>query len=215
MINTTILRGIVGSTAYGLAREGSDIDRLGIFVTPAHQIASLSWAQSQETNTNSGPGHDDFTEHEVRKYLRLALKANPTITELLWLGSWELQTVYGNLLIEKRSSFLSRHYVHDAYLGYARGQLTKFQAGYKPKHARHTLRLVRQGIELLSTGNLTVKVDNPDEYFAFDNMTPGQALDIITSAILEFDSIEASPLPIEPDYKMASTVLNIIRSAHP
>ncbi len=36
-----LLSGIVGSTAYGLAHAGSDIDRLGMFAAPTEQLHGL------------------------------------------------------------------------------------------------------------------------------------------------------------------------------
>ena len=36
-----ILEGIVGSTAYGLARAGSDIDILGVYLAPAEDFLGL------------------------------------------------------------------------------------------------------------------------------------------------------------------------------
>jgi hypothetical protein len=37
----TILQGIVGSTAYGLATPTSDIDRMGVFVAPTKEIVGF------------------------------------------------------------------------------------------------------------------------------------------------------------------------------
>ena len=36
-----ILSGIVGSTAYGLNNEGSDVDRLGVFAVPTRALFGL------------------------------------------------------------------------------------------------------------------------------------------------------------------------------
>src|SRR3712207_6802639 len=75
-----ILQGIVGSTAYGLAREGSDVDRLGVFVTPTEELFYI--AAPRQTIVTHKP---DQTLHEIGKYVSLALKCNPTILELMWL----------------------------------------------------------------------------------------------------------------------------------
>ncbi len=80
----TILRGIVGSTAYGLAHEGSDIDRLGMFVAPTVQFHGLHPPIGKAASrVQTSPS--DYTEHEAGKYVSLLLGANPTVTELLWL----------------------------------------------------------------------------------------------------------------------------------
>jgi len=216
MPNNTILRGIVGSTAYGLAREGSDIDRLGVFITPSREIAGFDWTPKDETNAKSGPEGDDHAEHELRKYIRLALKCNPTILELLWIDSYEIKNYIGAVLVESREKFFSQKYIKSAYLGYASAQLKKFQDhDFKPKHARHALRLVRQGSGIYFTGQLTLKVDDPQEYWDFDNLEPGAMLDKITSEFISFEnSEELSPLPETIDDTFARELLEYARSSN-
>ena len=40
-MNTPLLEGIVGSTAYGLAGPHSDVDRLGVFAAPTRAFHGL------------------------------------------------------------------------------------------------------------------------------------------------------------------------------
>lgn len=220
---TTILRGIVGSTAYGLAREGSDVDHLGVFVAPTLEYAGLDWHPDRDTRVTSGP---DSTEHEVGKYLRLALKCNPTITELLWLptGLYETATPDGLGLVMNRRRFLSERCVRDAYGGYARQQAKKladrgdgsFSADTRKrtaKHARHLLRLLRQGRQLLTTGDLDVRVDNPEDYFAFDTMTPAQMLAVYEREDTLFMAAP-SVLPEAPDRTKVAELLIRLRRRH-
>ena len=218
MKRTTILLGVVGSHAYGLHREGSDYDRLGVFVAPTLEVAGLDWHSNKESIVDQGPDGDDFAMHEVGKFCRLALKVNPTITELLWLDEYEKQEVAGFLLEGIRESFLSAPYVKNAYLGYARSQLDKFHHGdFKRKHARHCLRLLRQGVELLETGQLTVKVPDPQTYFDMDEMTNGQVIEVLTNEFKSFDEkllTLTSPLPQEPDRKTVSEFLEDVRASH-
>ena len=75
-----LLSGIVGSTAYGLATEDSDVDRLGVFAAPTERLVGLH--PPQPSVVSSKP---DATFHEAGKFAALALKVNPTITELMWL----------------------------------------------------------------------------------------------------------------------------------
>src|SRR5690606_16649382 len=115
-------------------------------------------------------------------------------------------------------SFLSAPYVKNAYLGYARSQLDKFHHGdFKRKHARHCLRLLRQGVELLETGQLTVKVPDPQTYFDMDEMTNGQVIEVLTNEFKSFDEkllTLTSPLPQEPDRKTVSEFLEDVRASH-
>lgn len=215
-----ILTGIVGSTAQGLAREGSDVDRLGVFIAPTIQISGLYWGPSKESIVTNNP---DATYHEVGKYLRLALKCNPTVLELLWLPNdlIEQANTFGRWLRTIRSSFLSEHAVKTAYGGYARQQARKLEERgdgtfgsdlrkRTAKHGRHLLRLLRQGRELLETGDLTVKVDNPEEYFAFDNMDVSEMLNIYSTEDQAFMNTK-SVLPKDPDIKGIEYYLNTTR----
>lgn len=172
---TVLLSGIVGSTAYGLARPGSDIDRLGLFAAPTRAFHGLH--RPAESRVSKAP---DCTMHEAAKWLRLALGGNPTAMELLWLPDelYETRTPLGDELIAIRSRLLSAHRVRDAYLGYATSQFRRltdrgdgsFSADTRKrtaKHARHLRRLCAQGYELYATGNLPIRVEDPDSYHRF------------------------------------------------
>ena len=70
---------VVGSRAYGLETEDSDTDRRGIFVAGAGIQFSLDGPPAQRV-------HDvgQLCFWEVGKFVRLALKANPTVLETLY-----------------------------------------------------------------------------------------------------------------------------------
>lgn len=113
---TILLSGIVGSTAYGLDGPGSDVDRLGLFVTPTLELLGLRLPL--ESHVTVKP---DATFHEAAKAARLILAGNPTASELLWLpdGLYETRTPLGDEMIALRAAFLSGKAVRNAYLGYA------------------------------------------------------------------------------------------------
>lgn len=217
---TVILRAVVGSVAYGLNREGSDVDRLGVFVAPTVDLAGLNWSPKRESRVSTDP---DFTEHEVGKFCRLALKANPTITELLWLpdAAFEVERPEGTRLRMLRSAFLSEAAVRNAYGGYAHQQAVRlrdrgdgsFSSDTRKrtvKHARHLLRLLRQGRQLLETGDLTVHVGDPRDYFAFDKMTTEEMLAVYDRESVEF-STASSVLPETPDIDAVAEYIREIR----
>ncbi|MFF7446455.1 MULTISPECIES: DNA polymerase beta superfamily protein [unclassified Streptomyces] len=174
-VPNVLLSGIVGSTAYGLAHAGSDVDRLGMFAAPTNSLHGLHGPK--ESHVTTAP---DRTLHEAAKWCRLALGGNPTAMELVWLPAelYEVRTPLGDELIALRTSFLSAKKIRDAYLGYATQQFRRlenrgdgsFSADTRKrtaKHARHLKRLCHQGLELYATGNLTIRVENPDEYREF------------------------------------------------
>ncbi|MGH3656009.1 MAG: DNA polymerase beta superfamily protein [Micromonosporaceae bacterium] len=219
-----ILQGVVGSTAYGLAREGSDVDRLGVFVAPTLEVAGLAWNTHRESTVTSNP---DVTRHEVGKYLRLALKCNPTILELMWLPGEHIEIehpVHGTGLTTLRQAVLSEECVRSSYGGYARQQATRlrnrgdgsFSAETRKrttKHARHLFRLLRQGHQLLTEGQLDVKVANPQDYWAFDTMTTDQMLETYEHEDKTFMAAE-SVLPASPDVDRVRRYLNSVRTAY-
>lgn len=218
---TVILGGVVGSTAYGLAREGSDVDRLGFFVAPTVEVAGLEWHPGRESIVQRDP---DVTLHEVGKACRLLLKCNPTVTELLWLDEYEDTSLAGQNLLAIRRAFLSERAVRDAYAGYAHQQAVRLRdradgsfssntRGRTVKHARHLLRLLRQGRQLLSTGELRVRVEDPADYWAFDDMTTEQMLAVYERERALFEEVRCV-LPARPDRNLVSATLGRIRLDH-
>ncbi len=164
-----LLKGVVGSRAFGLNNESSDYDYQGIFVAPTKAFLGLE-PKIQETYSYKDP---DTTYHEVGKFCRLALKCNPTILDLLWIEDYNVRTELGTELINLRKNFLSAKYVRDAYFGYAISQFNKLGKDPRPekraKNARHFARLLNQGWQLYTTGNYTVRLQDPDFYFDFGN----------------------------------------------
>ncbi|MDN3029104.1 nucleotidyltransferase domain-containing protein [Streptomyces sp. S.PB5] len=180
-VANVLLSGIVGSTAYGLAHAGSDVDRLGMFAAPTEALHGLHGPKESHVTT-----HPDSTLHEAAKWCRLALSCNPTAMELAWLPDelYEVRTPLGDELIGVRTSFLSAKRVRDAYLGYATQQFRRLEnrdhtAGdthrRTAKHARHLKRLCHQGLELYTTGRLTLRVENPQEYREFGERVAADA----------------------------------------
>ncbi|WUH94501.1 nucleotidyltransferase domain-containing protein [Streptomyces sp. NBC_00433] len=219
-----LLSGIVGSTAYGLAREGSDVDRLGLFAAPTEELHGLHQPKDSHVTT-----HPDRTLHEAAKWCRLALGGNPTVMELVWLPDdlYEVRTALGDELIGIRSSLLSAKRVRDAYLGYATQQFKRlydrgdgsFSADTRKrtaKHARHLRRLCHQGFELYATGRLSIRVDNPEEYHRFGEQVAADAmlaLPMLKRFEAAFDAT-VSVLPEQPDEAPVEAWLRRVRAAH-
>ncbi len=217
---TVLLQGIVGSTAYGLAGPDSDIDRLGVFAAPTERFHGLRLPIDKAATK---VGHDpDFTLHEARKYCLLALAGNPTVSELMWLDSYDVQTEHGAELVAIRSAFLSAEKVREAYFGYATSQLKRlvdtgrFQSKMRKreaKHGRHLLRLLDQGLALYSTGVLPIRVEDPQRYFDFGERcagNPDAAKPALAAAEAAFDATR-SPLPDRPDEATVERWLQSVR----
>ncbi|WP_455360575.1 nucleotidyltransferase domain-containing protein [Streptomyces sp. SYSU K21746] len=219
-----LLSGIVGSTAYGLARPGSDIDRLGLFAAPTEAFHGLH--QPAASHVTTGP---DRTLHEAAKWCRLALGGNPTVMELVWLPTelYEVRTPLGDELIGIRDSLLSAARVRDAYLGYATQQFKRlydrgdgsFSADTRKrtaKHARHLRRLCHQGFELYATGELNIRVDDPEAYHQFGEDVAADAM-VALPMLKRFERLfeeTKSVLPEQPDEAPAEAWLRRVRAAH-
>ncbi len=217
MTSSLLLSGVVGSHAYGLNREGSDIDRLGVFVAPTLEVAGLDWSSSKETRHGTSD-EVDYTYHEIGKAFRLMLSCNPTLLEVLYLEQYETLTQFGRMLITNRAAFLSEKAVRNAYGGYARAQARKLETrgdfGVRTaKHGRHLLRLCRQGRQLLTTGSLSLRVDSPEEFWAFDDMSTGEMLAVYAQEDAFLMGCE-SLLPVEPDREAVRYLLRTVRAAY-
>ncbi|MEV5987429.1 nucleotidyltransferase domain-containing protein [Streptomyces sp. NPDC052051] len=221
-VPNVLLTGIVGSTAYGLAHEGSDVDRLGMFAAPTEALHGLR--RPKESHVSTAP---DRTLHEAAKWCRLALGGNPTVMELVWLPAelYEVRTPLGDELIGIRTSFLCARRVRDAYLGYATQQFRRLEARgdgsfsadtrkRTAKHARHLKRLCDQGLELHTTGKLTIRLENPQEYHDFGERVAADAevaRPLLRSVETAFDETRGV-LPQQPDEAAVEAWLRRVRA---
>lgn len=217
-----LLAGVVGSQAYGLATPESDTDRLGIFAVPTELLFGLSLPEPSRVFKEP-----DVTYHEAARACRLLSTCNPTVTELLWLPEHEVKTDLGQELVDIRTSFLWKQKVRNAYLGYAEAQFDRmyrrpdktFSSDLRKrtaKHARHLLRLLHQGFDLYRTGQLVVKLEDPQMYHDFgDNVAeePDRAKVQLDLYRRQFDEAQ-SPLPDGPDLVMIEEWLVKVRRAN-
>lgn len=124
-----IFETVHGSTAYGLARQDSDVDLKGIVVGPR------DWYHGFVPGPEQIDLSADHVRYEVRKFFRLAADANPTVLELLFTSPehHRLTTESGQLLLDNRDAFLSKR-IADRFGGYALSQLKRIRS-----HRAHLL----------------------------------------------------------------------------
>ena len=178
-----ILRGVVGSTVHGLANAGTDDrDEMAVCIEPPEYIIGLRTfehyvSRTQPDGVPSGAGDLDLTIYGLRKFCRLALKGSPTVLLLLFVDGDHVlaRNALGEELQRLAPAFLSRR-TGLAFLGYLdaqrRGLLGERHAtrtrersaehGYDTKYAMHAPRIAVQGIELISTGRMTLPIAEPD-----------------------------------------------------
>lgn len=220
--------GIVGSTAYGMATQHSDVDRLGLYAAPTRAFFGLSLPTDERgTVVLHGGPEGDVQLHEARKYARLALSGNPTAVELMWLPEecYEFRSPEFLALQSIRARLLERGRVRNAYYGYARDQLTRLvnkgrfggsDETRREKHARHIRRLLDQGLHAYEFGEVEVRVDDPERYHAFgrscvDSTEPAERA--LAEAAEQFERI-TSPLPLHADREALDGWLHTVRENH-
>ena len=208
---------IIGSQAYGMADDASDIDRRGFYLPPAE----LHWS------LYGGPDQLECHETqeaywEIQKFLVLALKANPNVLECLYSPLVEKATPLAEELLGMRDIFLSR-LVYQTYNGYVMSQFKKMQADIrnqgqvKWKHVMHLIRLLISGISVLKDGFVPVRVDKyREELLAIKRgEMPWEETEKWRLALhTEFDKALAdTKLPERPDYEKSNDFLVKARRA--
>lgn len=200
MSGTIIYKTYAGSIAHGTNTPESDVDIRGIFVPPLDDVLSLRGPVDEM----EGPG-DDEKHFSLQKFLKLYIKANPTIIELLWTERehWLETTPFHYMLRQERKRLLSRRMV-DSHWGYARANLGRMKAhmdktgSFDTKDAMHLVRMVRMCHEAVLTGELMVK--RPDVDYLLSIRRGEVPLDDIIAEVDELQgridwNLKKSPLP--------------------
>lgn len=126
-IPNKIFEVVSGSHAYGLNTPESDVDTRGLFIKPLKESLSLFMQESQISDITQ-----DSQFYDIRKYLVLLEKQNPSILELLWIP--ERHILYKHpvmdILISKRADLISSK-VKFTYAGYAIAQIKRLRGHQK------------------------------------------------------------------------------------
>lgn len=182
-----ILRGFRGSIAHNTYEENTthdDKDIMGIFVPPEDIVFGIRNMETIERTMDEKLSQKrivtwDIVYYSLPKYLNLILKQNPNVLTLLWLSEkhYITKTELGQRLIDLRKELLSKK-CYDSFCGYAHGQLHRMthhaptgkmgakrkelveRFGYDTKNAGHLIRLLKMGLETLTTGE--IQVEQPD-----------------------------------------------------
>jgi hypothetical protein len=223
-----ILEGYRGSIAHGVyIKEGyDDKDIFGLFIPPKEYVIGLQQYDHYEKIKQEW----DVLYYSLRKFVSLALKGNPNVLCLLWLNQnyYTKITPIGQILINNRDIFTSKS-CHASFVGYAYGQLRKMtkygemahmgakrkelvaKFGYDPKHGSHCLRLLKMGIEYLTTGELKVFRDVDKQMLLAVKLGEWSLEKIQEEADRLFkladEAFVRSTLPNKPDFEKAERLL--------
>lgn len=210
-----IYRCVVGSHAYGLSHEESDVDRRGVYLPPADLQWSLYGVPEQLENPES-----EEVYWELQKFLVLALKANPNVLECLYTPLVEMKTPLADELLKIRESFLSR-LVYQTYNGYVLSQFKKLEQDWRAageikwKHAMHLIRLLLSGITVLREGFVPLSVEEHRQKLLA--IRRGEvAWNDVNAWRLELhqrfnQAYEMTKLPPTPDYQRVNELLTQAR----
>ena len=204
----------------GLARVPRGIDAGSADVEFEQYHRHTVWDMPGGLANRSAAGDLDIVIYSARKWCRLALAGNPTVLLALFVPDEDV--VYRNRLgaelVDNAHRFVSK-LAAGRFLGYLQSQRAAMTGdsgtrtnrpelvavhGYDTKYAMHALRLGVQGIELLSTGRITLPVPEPDLSYLCRVRRGEVALDeVITQIDQAAEHLaalrDASELPAEPD----------------
>ena len=185
----------------GLARVPNGTGGLSPSVRFEQYERHTAWDRPGGLANRSGAGDLDVIIYSAKKWARLALAGNPTVLLLLFVPDEEVvfRNAAGAELAANAHRFVSR-LAASRYLGYLRGQKAAMTGqsgahtnrpelvavhGYDTKYAMHALRLGLQGIELLSTGRITLPVPEPHRAYLRSIRHGERPLDEVVDAITD------------------------------
>lgn len=170
-----------GSTAHGISVGFDDLDFTVVRIEPFEElVVGDDRTQSQMIRTKpegerSEPGDIDLNVYTLRRFTRLAANGNPSILMILFAPE-ELRMIDDSFPATRLSEVTLSKRAGEAYLGYLRKQLEKWQGkasmgtsrpelmeahGYDTKFAAHAIRLGIQGVEYLNTGRISLPMAEP------------------------------------------------------
>jgi predicted nucleotidyltransferase len=207
-----ICTAVIGSRAYGLEHDESDVDRRGIYLPPADLHWSLDGVPEQLVDLAT-----DEVYWEIQKFLRLALKGNPNVLEVLYSPIVEHATPLAQQLLAMRGLFLSKLIFH-TYNGYAMSQFHKLEQDLRTrgqikwKHAMHLIRLLLAGATAMREGYIPVRVEEahrPRLLAIRDGTVPWEEVNrwrLDLNARFQ-QAYEQSSLPEQPNHAAANAFL--------
>lgn len=229
----------VGSGAHGINEPGTDdTDIMGACIEPPAYVIGMqkfeqwehhtAWEREGGRANKSGPGDVDYVFYSLRKFVRLAVKGNPSILVPLFVPDEEFRFASSealelrrcrDLIISKQAGY--------RFLGYLRAQKSKLigektpktkrpelieKYGYDTKFAGHAVRLGLQGLELMRKGKITLPMSQHAAWyikdlrkgkFRFENVI--DYINIIERQLVS--AIETTDLPEHPNYEWADKYL--------
>lgn len=204
----------------GLARVPRGIAATSADVEFEQYQRHTVWDAPGGLANRSGAGDLDVVVYSARKWCRLALAGNPTVLLALFVPDSDVvfRNRAGAELVDNAHRFVSR-LAAERFLGYLQSQRAAMtgdvgahtnrpelvaEHGYDTKFAMHALRLGVQGVELLTTGRITLPVPEPELTFLRQVRRGEVPLDDVLAQVAEAEARltalrDAAAVPSEPD----------------
>lgn len=205
-----MLRGAVGSYAYGLNVPGSDHDVSEVFCYDVEFYLGLGSGKTTFNHKDHNTG-EERTRYEVRHWAAQAAKGNPEFLQMLFLDH-DHMSEGGGLLYDHRHEFLSKA-VYKPYTGCAYRHYKEALEGKNPgKNFMSALRYLRQCTEMLTEGTLHVsRVGRDAEQLKLLRTTPVTNAEMVAMWFDHEkrlkDAYNASRLPYTPNMERLGFVV--------
>lgn len=187
--NAVVYEAIMGSVAYGVSSDTSDMDIYGICVPPKdivfpHTAGHIhnfgrqrqEFEQFQQDHVATGDKSYDISIYNIVKFFNLLMDNNPNIIDSIFVpfNCIVHSTQVGNMIRENRRLFLHKGAWHK-FKGYAYSQLNKIKNkqnatsdrrkeliekhGYDTKFGYHVVRLLYEVEQIMSIGDIDMQRD--------------------------------------------------------
>jgi hypothetical protein len=223
-----ILEVVVGSTVHGTSVSDGleDLDLMAVVIEGHKTFAGFNirdtWQErSKPVGVRSEAGDTDWIAYGLRKYLNLALKGNPSVLLALFVPDPHIRFInkQGEELRSLASKIVSKQ-VYAPFRGYMRQQHERLlglrgqrnvtrpelvdKYGYDTKYAGHIVRLGLQGEEILTTGRLSLPMQDEQRELCVKIRSGGFSLAEVSELIIDAEKkIDAayknSSLPDKPE----------------
>lgn len=231
-MDTVILEAVVGSTVHGTSvNDGlEDLNLMAVVVEDQKTFCGFesgdTWVRrTKPEGVRSEAGDTDWVGYGLRKFLKLALKGNPSVLIPLFAPLSSLRT-YTASAIELRQMVVP-WIISKACIAPIRGYITQQTKrmigtrgqknttrpelvaayGYDTNYAGHIVRRALQGAELLSTGRITLPMREHERQLVIDvrtgKFTFKQVQKLFEHTRSQFENaITSTNLPDKPNVDM-------------
>jgi predicted nucleotidyltransferase len=222
-----------GSELHGAkVKNTDDLDIYGVYLEPPELVLGLDkkdfyvWSTAGDEGRN-GPDDIDVCLYSLRKWAGLAAKGNPTALHFLFSRNYVPNTGSWEQVLKSRDVFLSRQAALQ-FRGFAEAQVRRLQGigagkkgqrheligvhGYDIKAAMHVIRLLNEGIELMSSGTITLPRPEKELLITIRTGNYGSLERVLTLANTLFSDLREaetkSALPEKVDRTRISTLVS-------